>query len=623
MTNKTTNSTHKDRDDHPAPKDGHDPLNAHEFNDFARSAFEKSAEELKNAEIGKTTKFMGFEVDAGLAGYLATLYNMGSHYVTNYIAPKSYEYSTKLATKAGFKTPEASRIAAVTTFGVNTAIKSAYYITPMIDLISDRKKEVTDLVHQIAPVLDDLKGNHSVQSFYDVKAEDNEVIYAHRKRLGKMLEGKRLSNGMDWAINVAPNVLLDVKNFKGMWQGKDLHQLHKERAAQAVEEAKKAENVELGSFGEIKQLGNMVVQTTTGQVSDRIKKTSEAKLRQTLAPYSALEMIHELELQVSSNPEARSFEMPRSFQNPSARRESYGLEEYLMRICIAHQKEMSDISPNHTEIREALREDLAAAVKPVAKAIRKGDISALSLIHFVGEGKIIRNHGRAIAAPADIQRLIEHESPKQTSYIHIDPAEYYKDAAFTREDLKTALATLQGNERQHLMMIVPDAVLEEAGIKPDDIKTLRTTTAPQYERILMDTITGLSAKPDKELKTQGLSNTEIKQLRKAYAQVEERGLEAIHDFKASPTNPHGIEQLLSNWAVEAVKLAPAPEIKVAGDKAHHGTVLGQVVAKGHAASETLLEDAAARAADDTDEVEPSFADRELKREPHEGQRARE
>jgi hypothetical protein len=210
---------------------------------------------------------------------------------------------------------------------------------------------------------------------------------------------------------------------------------------------------------------------------------------------------------------------------------------------------MADIDPEHSEIREALREDLAEAVKPIAAAIRKGDMSTMSLVRLVGEGKIIKKHGRAIADAEDVAALIEKEAPKQATYTPVNPAEYYQDVAFSRAQLKAAINGLQGEEKASFTAMFPDTVLAEAGMDNKDIKAMRDHTMKHYDTMLSEAMLGLNAKTDQELKADGLVKKEIDHVRKAAKMIGERGEEAMHDLKSSPVNEHGVEQLLANVAV--------------------------------------------------------------------------
>jgi hypothetical protein len=340
------------------------------------------------------------------------------------------------------------------------------YFGPIWESYASQRQERAHLARELAGVLDQLKGNHSVGALYSVKQGENELIFAQRKRMATIANTTNLGNWIDLGINAGANLTLDVKRFHSIWTEK-ANVTEAEMKARALKRAKELElQAETGAVGDASQgkhLLGLLVNSSVPQLADRVKRSGEHKLKNGLQPYSALEMILELNKQVSSKPDARSFDVPRGFQSKGAR-ESYPLEEYLMRICIQHQKDMADIDPEHSEIREALRDDLAEVVKPIAAAIRKGDLSTMALVRLIGEGKIIKKHGRAIADPQDVIELIKHEAPRQSAYAPVNPAEYYQDVAFSRAQLKAAIKSLDGDEKLSFTAMFPDTVLAEAGM---------------------------------------------------------------------------------------------------------------------------------------------------------------
>jgi hypothetical protein len=554
-----------DRYDHDDAEDD-DIVDKREVSRLADDAFKKSSNAMSQAELGKTTKILGmFEVDAGLAAYFDSIYNVGANYATKSLAPKIDSITRALGEKAGMVKDGAAlnRTAAVTTFGVAAALKSGKFISPIFKAFSDERKEKKQMVHDLAPVLDDIKGKHSIGILNAVMATDNEVIYAHRKRLARIAQVKKFGSVVDLGINAGTNLLFDVKRLTGMWKGDTLKDINTRIAQDKAAEKAKEEAGE--GVGELKGMVGNLANISTGPIADRVKRSNERKLELTLQPYSAYEMIRELDAQVTSNPKAKSFVLPKTFQNPKKRQEECQLEQYVMQIFIQHQKDMSDISPDHTEIREALKEDLVAIAKPIAHAIRNGDMNVLSLVRLVGEGKVIKNHGRAIISAHEVELLIKQDAPKHENQVHGDPNEYYKDKAFTRDDFKTALKALEGDRKNLLVAIAPDEVLREAGMEADEIKERREAIKTVKQRLLADAVMGITSQPEETLK-KTLASSELRQFNEAAEAISHKG-EAAVGSSGTTLQANGIEQKIANWAVPTIL----------GDKAHFGTVL----AKGH------------------------------------------
>ncbi len=554
--------------------DAHDDgvISSADINQAAANAFKHGAEAMGNAELGKTKKFMGVvTLDAGVADMLDGIYNVGADFLSNTVRPRIGKLvETNLARAVS---PGAAKTAGiVASVGSTVVLKAGAYFGPIWDGVSDQRKQMRDLVHTIAPVLDDIKGNHSIVSLYTTGIKDNEVIFAHRKRLGKIAESKNLSNVTNLFVNSGASLMLDISTIT-----KEIKAANGITITPAIHGTPEAAN----HNGHEQQLPVQAfksgIVSMLPQLAKHLSASSEHKLCTEMQPYSALEMIVELSEQVGSDPKARGFIVPRSFQTPHGRREQYPLEEYLMRICIQHQKDMSYLDPKYAEIREALRDDLAASVKPLAAAIRKGDFNVMGLVRMVGEGKIIKKQGRAIASAAEVEALIEKEAPKQAIYTPVDPNEYYKDATFSRAQMKSALKLLSGNEKAEFAALFPDSILTEAGMAKDDVKSLRQSTAARYDHMLAAAIVGLNEKTDDVLKTDGLAHTEIEQIRHAAQAIHQQGESVLHDLKTSAVNERGIEHLLANVIV------------------HKPEYLGKMSGVGHA----KLQEQAAN--DDTDE----------------------
>jgi hypothetical protein len=268
-------------------------------------------------------------------------------------------------------------------------------------------------------------------------------------------------------------------------------------------------------------------------------------------------MVLALEEQLQKDPKADSFTMP---EDASAE----NLEGFIAKILIQHQRDMSRLNPEYTQLRKALHEDLSKMVTPIAEAIRKGDVAPISLVHWIGEGKLIKEKGRKLATSAEVASLVGHaEKAPQAMSINITPKDYYADASFSKGDLKLALSSLEGEERTIFASMFPDAVLTQAGLSDSDVAGIRKSQIHSYEHTLAEVLAGIAAKSDKELESEGLAGNEIKQIRDAVAAIAEKGEAAIREHKTHHNNANGIERVMTNLAVSRVK----------GDKTYFGKVL--------------------------------------------------
>ncbi len=521
----------------------------------SRAALQDFERASRSSNADEEVKLFGlFPMPAAIAALIGGAVNEGTRHLGNIIVPKAYHISEKLLSEnlnvQGKLLARGSTVAAV---GANLVLGGGMYFYPLIQSLRKHRQDYKALARAIAPVLEDIRGNHSVGALMSIREEDNEVIYVHRKRMAQKMNLETTNNTIDLLLNVGPKIATTEK-LSHMWSGEELRSTQKAREAQRLAELAnpelKKDKTSGTSAEKDSKTSSMVewlkstVSMGSSPVATYITTRNTRKLQKNSRSFSTLEMIMELDKQVAADPKARSFTTP-----GHGRRQSYGLEEYILCVMRNHQSEMADINDQHTELRDALTDDALKAASQLAKAIRNGEISALSLVRMVGEGHLIKRHGRAVASADEVRDLIQQASGKQATYVHVDPAEYYKDAAFTKEQLKTALKSLDGEELRIFASMFPNDVLEEAGMSAKDVKAMREATANHYDNVIAEAILGLSELSDEELKKDGLAESEIKQLRKAHHLLQGHGIDAVKEIKTSATNNEGIEHLLTNVTV--------------------------------------------------------------------------
>jgi hypothetical protein len=513
-------------------------------------AFKTAADDAAKATGGKPIKLFGlFEVDAELGAYVNGIYNMATRWADANVLPRLYGTVEKLGTKhLKWDSSTASKVAAVAVFGSNVVLRSGKYIGDALQVMGDQRKEYMELAKKMAPVLDELKGGHSVLSLMRVgrfngEPGTNDMAYYEAWRLGKKAGMQNFNSLIDIGVNSGPSLLMDSRKFGRMWE-KGVSPSKLAEIDRASHDASASNEGDM-SFGAI---GGLAMDNTLPQVAKIFKKKNEEKLAKLIQGYSGFDLVCALQEQVTNKADAKTFSPPGNNSRPLS------LENYISMVIIQHQKDMVAIDPEQSLIRDELHEDLALVAKPMAKALRDGTISAMSLVRLIGENHVIKSHGRVIASAAEVEAQIERMAGKATSRAHHDPKDYYGTASFTKDDLKGALKSLDGDERLMFASWFPDAVLEDAGVPASEIKSIREATKASYEKGLLEVLSGLGTLSDQELKEQtGLAAAEIKQLRDMLHRIEQKGSKAVHDLRVTPANPHGVEHLLSNALVNGAK----------------------------------------------------------------------
>lgn len=526
-------------------------------------AFKQGFQDMKGADLDKTKKIFGFlEVDAGTAALIDGAWNVASSQFMELLKPKTFEIATQLGDKANLSKLTASRVAAGVVMGVNVATVGS---RKMFQIAGDHKRHFHDRserARKLAPVLDRLTGNHSVVSYMRVKQDPkdggNEMIFADRHRLNKISDVENSNNYLSLAINIAPTVMTVLPGSRKMWNGK-----YDPKAPVEVPQTQSAA-ANANSMDTLKNTASMVAQGGVGPIANNIVARNERRLAKNLQACSALDMVMNLQEQVEYDPKSKSYQLPKE-----AGSKSVSLEEYIVRVMIQHQKDMADISPHHSELREALKEDLMEAAKLVAEAMRKGRIDALSLVHLVGEQKIIKNNGRAVADEDEVLGAIEKLAGVERTP-HMDAKDFYANVSFTKNQFKAALKELEGEEKQRLMSLASNEVLADLGYSEKEIKEVREHTKARYDEILSNAVLGIAANDDETLKKDGMPQSQRRQLRKMETEIGKDGSDAVVTSKNGGAHALDAERLVLDHVVA----------KVATDK----TYLGKLAEKGQSLS---------------------------------------
>lgn len=530
-------------------------FSGHEMGSVLNDALKQGFEESKGADVHTKRKFFGMEVEGPLGVAIDSAWNLASSQVMKKLQPKSEQISRAITSKAGLSASTSNRIAASVVLGLNSAVVGSRYI---IKAAQDHKQHFTDRTERarkLAPVLDELIGSHSAISYMRVKRDPkdggNEMIFADRHRLNKIADTQNANNYLLIGINIAPTVAENLPGAKKMWAGKTEQAVEaaksKTTTAAAAADVAKADT----STNNVVDTLGVVGQGLAGPLAESVITANQKKLSKSLQACSALDMVLNLQEQVAYDPKSKSFQLPKQ-----AGGQSLGLEEYIVRVMIQHQKDMADISPDHSELREALKEDMLAAAKPIADAMRKGRIDALSLVRLIGEQKVIKNHGRAIADADDVLAQIEKLSGAERGP-SMDAKEFFANTSFSKDELKTALKSLDdGEEKQRLMALVPNEVLKEVGYSEKEITAVREAMKGHYDSILSNAVLGIAANDDETLKQDGMPQSQRRQVQKLAAEINKDGSEAIVTSKNGTAHALDAERLVLDHVVSKVVTNP-------------------------------------------------------------------
>lgn len=164
-------------------------------NMFAQGLMD-SKDTLRNYRYeGKgTRKLFGLiELDGLIATLAEGLWASVAQNFNKAIGPKTYNTVNQQLTRhlqpnqhvgKYFNDSTINRISAGTALAVTTAMTTAPVLGNIIQKMTEQQRKKAELVRKVAPVLDDLMGNHSIGAF-DRVGRKNEVLMVQRRRMRK------------------------------------------------------------------------------------------------------------------------------------------------------------------------------------------------------------------------------------------------------------------------------------------------------------------------------------------------------------------------------------------------------------------------------------------------------
>ena len=428
----------------------------------------------------------------------------------------------------------ASSVAAT---AATVGIATLPYFGDMFGSFKKFNKEKKHISKKLKPLLEEINGNGSFDNFMSIRKEDNEVLYAHRRRMQADFQANLSDDSVKLLFSNALNAGTSLARF-GKLDG--------------------------SSSGNGMQNGiPAIISGFAPNFAEAINEETKKSYHKKRQPYSALEMIMHLDDQVrdvsfKDGKGTDSFSLP-------GKGDSKPMAEYIAEIFRQHQRDMEGIDGEYSQLRSALDPQLLEISESLAEAIKRGDLAVMSIARFAGEGYVIKNKGRALNRPSEVKAVIEKMSGHALNYLQVDAKEYFAESSFSKRDLKEALQILDGDEKLMFAAMIPDSALKESGMDDAKIKSTREATQKLYEQKLSQIVMGLSAQPDAALKGLGLAEEEIKQLRTVADHVKRDGEKAIHEYRANPANTVGIERVVTNAVVNRVQ----------GDKQYLGQIISQ------------------------------------------------
>ncbi|MFN7452378.1 MAG: hypothetical protein ACK5R5_05715, partial [Alphaproteobacteria bacterium] len=161
---------------------------------------------------GTGKKFLGFippEVSAIATALWAGTFPL----VSDSLKERLYDASHWIGGKAGIKGNRLILGSAVAATSVTSFAAVAPFLAPFVSTRSEQRDSLRDAAKRVAPVLDEIKGKHSIGAFASIKPQDNEVIYVQRRRINGSYSIK-YSQDFLRLLTSAPEILKQAVGWK-------------------------------------------------------------------------------------------------------------------------------------------------------------------------------------------------------------------------------------------------------------------------------------------------------------------------------------------------------------------------------------------------------------------------
>ena len=203
----------------------------------------------------------------------------------------------------------------------------------------------------------------------------------------------------------------------------------------------------------------------------------------------------------------------------------------LFKLTSLAQQIQAGESPRHHELKDIIEnafkqhmqesghkhplkgEKLDMISDKLAKALGSGELNPFALIDLVGKNKLIHFKEGAyhFASREETDRDILAETKKYLPRVNLK--EFYKEAPFKKEDIKCVFDKLDDDLKALFVACVPVNVLEDVGVKPQEINHVMRGMEEKFRGMASDVLKRVSEMSNEELVALGVKEKTADQLR--------------------------------------------------------------------------------------------------------------
>ncbi len=549
-----------------------------------------------NQETGHVTLFglEGLEVPSIVANIAAVAYSSGIQLINGRLFDAGYKVGGAAGSAFNLNHIGKHRMGQAAAYGAMFGATHWPDINAFIQNEKSYTKGSKKLATQLAPILDDIKGGHRVADLLGVRQEENEIVYNERRRMGSRNNADRLkalAHALGRTLTfVAGCVEKQGKNVElenkakidnqtnvlavnGVDAVRKRDQMLSERAEQiqadykgkmkfedALTRAEKELNTKAGIKEEIGADGKKItgdkyvnalymaapISNIVGQLLGGSLFSSATK---GIQPISAFDMIMNLKSQLDDNPKQAKFSLPKGMTIDGAKgsaAEEVSLADYVVQIFQQHEKDCNGVSG---KVPARLHDRLQEAASKIADTLANGEADGMALVKLVGERKVVRAGGKSIASDDVLGHELEKAKAHMRHVEYVDEREYFADASFSKEQLKSAWKAMADDEKDFFVSLVPSQVMESVGVKAPEIKDRRDRREQIFKQDLSAMLQGAVQLGDDKLQQLSLQKDEISLLKDAAE-------------KSTSGDEHALDTMLPGAGHDKTVNAPLTELMV-------------------------------------------------------------
>jgi hypothetical protein len=356
----------------------------------------------------------------------------------------------------------------------NYVVPTLIYAKPTIDSLRNYRKEMNLFNAKLEQLFEaNTAGKSGVSKLFSNGTTNNGIVNFARNQVHATYLNTLVANGIDGGVNLAYAAVVNDKRL----------------SEKAKEFGKEIVGNDVTSL-----VGNTDLQPAVdlgvGALTSALNKMALSRLPQKYKDTNSLNYC--LEFISAAEAAAKNFD---PLDARDTERELRAQTQKVLQIFKARYKE-----ENWGKMSERVQEKLEELIPKMVRPMLTGELSPLAIINLAGESKILQNNGQVVANDAELEDALEIEMGKLSSQRMAKITDFTAATEVKVSDIVAIWKELAPEESAFLSTVLPDRVLEKAGMKTADIAEFRKEGKKHFDVTAEAIIEDLSKRPAEEMR---------------------------------------------------------------------------------------------------------------------------